>query len=201
MTQDTVPYNHNHPAETEPPEVSIAASTIPYPYDDLRARYLGYRACGLSVREALKILESPYGEEGIAKSTLSGWRKDSRFVELENKIPEIRQQLAKDYVQLEFFRNLRLVLEKDYRIIMKSLHPNKIKIPQVEGADKEVEEPLTAQEHDYLIKMRSQYSPQQLGILEAVIGKPGGSFDFAKMVADNKEFFQFSRTDTVTVRK
>lgn len=159
-------------------ETSIASTIIPYDFDDEKALFLGYRACGLSVRETLNMIKR-------SKAWLSGCRLDPKFKELEGKIPEFQKELGKDYIRLEFFRNFRLVLEKDHRILKKSLSG----------------EILTKNEHDYLIKMRSQYSPAQIQILESVAGKADGGFDFAKFVAENPDLIMASRTDTVVVKK
>ncbi len=168
----------------EAPEVSIASAIIPFHLSDERARYLGYRACGMSVRESLQLVNR-------SKPTLSYWRLDPKFVEIENKLPEYRKQLSKEYVEIEFFRNFRLALEKDYRILTRTLNPPK--------DDSGYDIPMTKQDHDYLIKMRSQYSPQQLQVLEAIIAGTGGDFNFSKFIAENPHIVQMSRTDTVTV--
>lgn len=147
------------------PEVSIAQSIIPYNRDDDKAQYLGLRASGFTIREALRLIHK-------AHSTLSYWRKDSQFVDLETRLPEFRDKLALEYANLEFLRNYRLILEKDYKIIKKSL-----------GLEKE--QVLSIQEQNYLLKMRSHYTPQQLQIIETLIkaewaGK--GVFDFTEFV-------------------
>ena len=171
------------PESKDTPETSIASSIIPFSRDDDRARWLGYRACGMSVREALKLV-------GKSKATLSYWRHNEVdgeiFSDLEIRIPEFRKELSKEYVEIEFFRNFRLALEKDYRILMKSLEKDKV---------------LDKQEQEYLIKLRSQYTPQQLQILEAIVSDGGGGWNFAKWVSQNPDIVQLSRTDTVTVRR
>ena len=171
------------PVETPPPEVSVASSIIPYARDSTDAMFLGYRACGFSTREATKMVKR-------SATWLSLRRRDPVFKDLEQRIPEFRKELSKEYVELEFFRNFRLVLEKDYKILMRSL----------EKVDDEHPE-MTKQEQEYLIKLRSQYTPQQMQILEAIVSGTGDGFNFAKWVAENQEIVQVSRTDTVTVIK
>jgi len=126
---------------------------------------------------------------GKSKQWLSNCRHlyegHEQFSELEERIPEFRRELSKEYVEIEFFRNFRLALEKDYRILQKSLNS----------------EFLTKQDHDYLIKLRSQYTPQQLSILEAIVNSSEDGFNFARWVSENPEIIQMSRTDTVTVAK
>jgi len=165
-----------------PQEVAIAGAVVPYPRSSDKGKYFGYLACGLSVRETLKII-------GKSKQWLANCRHlyegHELFLELEGRIPEFRKELSKEYVEIEFFRNFRLALEKDYRILQKSLNS----------------EFLTRQDHDYLIKLRSQYTPQQLSILEAIVSGSGDGFNFARWVSENPEIIQMSRTDTVTVAK
>ncbi len=159
----------------------IAQSIIPYSRDDARARYLGLRSSGLSVREALRLMH-------YAHSTLSLWRKDSAFVVLEEDIPKYRKQLSTEYVGIEFVRNMRLILEKDYRVLQASLNPKK---------DNDGDElPMDEQDFAYLQKMRSHYSPQQLQIMETILGaEAGGGFDMTEFA------IQLSKTQgEVTVR-
>lgn len=162
-------------------EEQIAKSIIPYNMDDSRARYLGLRASGFSIREALKLI-------GNAKSTLSFWRTDPEFVELETRLPEFRRTLASDYAVLEFLRNFRLILEKDYRVLRKSLDTTQ------DDKGKPIPVRLSDQEHQYLLKLRAFYTPQQLQVIEALSGaySDDGSknFDFTEFaisVARSKE--------------
>ncbi len=159
-------------------QVSIASAIIPWDRDDERALYFGYRSCGCSVREALHMIQR-------SKPWLSACRKDPKFVELEGRIPEFRDELSKEYLKLETFRNYRFVLEKDRQILEKSLK----------------KEPLTRQEHEYLIKLRTMYTPAQIQILEALVKGDNNGFNFAKFVAENPDIIQMSRTDTVTMAR
>lgn len=150
------------PVSAQSTEESIAQSIVPYNRDDSRARYLGLRASGFTIREALRLI-------GKAQSTLSAWRHDSVFSDLETRLPELRRELALEYANLEFLRNYRLILEKDYRVIKESL-------------DKKVI--LSPQDHQYLLKLRSHYTPQQLQIMEMlfIADKSGQGFDFTNFI-------------------
>jgi len=162
-------------------EVSIASSVVPYDRDDEKALYFGYRSSGLSVREALRMIDR-------SKCWLSLARRDPKFVELEGRIPEFRDELSKEYLKLETFRNYRFVLEKDRRILEKSLKKGD------EGI-------LTRNEQEYLIKLRTMYTPAQIQILEALVKGDKSGFNFARFVAENPDIIQMSRTDTVTVAR
>jgi len=163
-----------------PKEVSIATTLIPWRKDDFRARYMGYLACGFNSEEALYML-------GLKIGWLEEQRQDEGFNAIELRVPEIRKELSREYIELDFFRNFRLVLEKDYRILKKSI-------------DWEI---LPKQDHEYLLKLRSAYSPQQLQILEQVMkGTGADGLNFAKFVAENQaKIIEFSRTDKITVRE
>jgi hypothetical protein len=175
------------PDVKRPTEVAIASSLIPYDRDDEKAMYFGYRACGLSVREALQLIDR-------SKAWLSACRHDPKFCELEEKIPEFRQELARDYTEIEWFRNFRLVLEKDCRILKRSLGMEK-------GEDGEVVK-MSDADTAYLLKLRSQYTPQQLGMLETILKASGSdNFNFAKWVSEHQEIVQMSRTDTITLKR
>jgi len=140
------------------PETSIAQSLLPYNRDDSKARYLSYRASGFTIREALKLTDN-------AASTLSLWRKDPKFVELETSLPQIAQKLRTEYTSLEFTRNFRLVMEQDYRVLKKVL---------------DQDDSLTKSDIDYLLKLRTFYTPQQLQIVEALVqGELSGGTQFS----------------------
>jgi len=147
---------------------SLVLSLLPFNQDNKKARFIGYRASGFSIREACQLV-------GIHEKTLRRWRDsespfyDSHFVEAESSLPELRKTLGTEYAHLEFLRNYRLVLEKDFSILSKSIRqPND----------------LTQQENQYLLKARSHYSPQYLQILQGMIGgkERKGEFDFTSFV-------------------
>lgn len=178
-----------------PRPVAVASALIPYSRDDDRARLLGYICCGLTTVEALKMI-------GRDKVWLDSIRiADPKFLELEGRVPEFRKELAKEYVEIDFFRNFRLLLEKDYRIVKASLNPEKITVTLANGSDAEVDAPMTRQDFEYLLKMRSQYTPQQMQILESVVHSNGDGFNFARWVSENQEVVKMSRTDTITLHR
>ena len=148
------------PDTLESQEESIPRALVPWSRDDDRSRYLGLRSSGFTIREALGLI-------GKAKSTLSAWRHDQKFLELEDSLPELRKTLGMEYAAMEFMRNYRLVLEKDYRIVKASLVPKKTK---KDGDGNVTELPMDAQDFKYLLQMRSHYTPQQLQAIEQLFG-------------------------------
>lgn len=169
----------------EPTEVVTAQTLIPYRRDDDRSKYLGYLCCGFSDEEALFVL-------GLNLTWLNLARQDIRFAELELRIPELRKELSREYTELDFYRNFRMVLEKDHRVLRTSLGME----TDEEGNPAE----LSPYDQQYLLRLRSVYTPQQLQLLAAAtVGADG--FSFSKWVAEHQDIVQVSRTDSVTVRK
>ncbi len=175
----------------EPKEVTAAATLIPYRKNDVRSRYLGYLCCGFTDEESLFVL-------GMNWKWLELMRQDSKFADLEEQIPELRKELSREYTEMDFYRNFRMVLEKDHRILRKSLN---MELVVDDETGEMVPAEMTPYDQQYLLRLRSAYTPQQLQLLEAVIGDDGGGFNFAEWVSKNKEVIQISRTDTLTVAR
>ncbi len=176
-------------SHTDPKEVAAAISLIPYRYDDLRAKYLGWMSSGFSDEEALYVL-------GLNVRWLELMREDSKFCKLEERIPELRKELSKQYTEMDFYRNFRMVLEKDHRILRKSLEMDMV---EDEETGELVPAEMTNYDQQYLLRLRGAYTPQQLQLLEAVASGKDAGFNFAQWVAENQKVIQYSRTDTVTV--
>ena len=176
---------------SEPKEVSAATSLIPYRRDDLRAKYLGYLCCGFSDEEALYVL-------GLNRSWIELMREDSKFTDLEERIPELRKTLSREYTEMDFYRNFRMVLEKDHRVLRTSLG---MEMVEDEETGDMVPVELSSFDQQYLLKLRSAYTPQQLQLLEAVTSGGDGSFNFAKWVQENKDkIVGVSRTESVLLK-
>lgn len=173
------------PESDTPKAVAIATTLIPWRKDDNRARYLGYLACGFTPEESVYML-------GLKLTWLEEQRQDEEFSDIELRVPEIRKELSKEYIELDFFRNFRMVLEKDYRVLRRALG-----IGTDDNGDV-----LSNQEHQYLLKMRSAYTPQQLQILEQVMKGVGSEgFNFAQWVSQNRDkVVEFRRVDTIKMR-
>ena len=175
----------------EPKEVSAATTLIPYRRDDTRAKYLGYLCCGFSDEEALYVL-------GLKRSWLEIMRQDSKFTDLEERIPDLRKVLSQEYTEMDFYRNFRMVLEKDHRVLRKSLG---MELVEDEETGEMVPAELSSFDQQYLLRLRSAYTPQQLQLLEAVAGGGNSGINFAKWVSENQDkIVQMSQTNTITVK-
>jgi len=131
--------------------------------DGKKSVYLSYRACGFTIREAQRLA-------GVTQRTVLRWRKaDPEFKAADTtKLAQIRKQLGADFTQMEFLRNFRLLLKKDFDIIWKF----------VAGTV------LSKAEMVYLKSMRKLYTPQQLEVLKRVLSGGGApqSFSFTQLV-------------------
>jgi len=140
-------------------EQAIAESAMPVFYEDSRkAKYLSYRACGFTIRESKELV-------GVTERTIRNWRHaDPEFERWDREaIGELREKLGNRFLEIEFRRNYRLILQKDFDVLSRS----------VEG------EELTYQENQYLLRARSHYTPQQLETLENILsGRHDGGPEF-----------------------
>ncbi len=178
------------PPGAEPKEISAAAALIPYRRSDSRAKYLGYLCCGFSDEEALYVL-------GLNLYWLELQRKENKFCELEERVPELLKELSREYVGLDFYRNFRMVLEIDKRVLKKSLGMEQVEDPDTGDM---VTAELTLFEQQYLLKLRGAYTPQQLQLLEAVATGNERGLNFAQWVKDNQDkILSVSRTDTISL--
>ena len=147
------------------PTEGIAQSLINYYADGgRRARYLSYLVAGFSVMESCKLAK-------IHHTSVLNWRKaDPQFVEMEQKaLGELREQLSNQLIGIEFIRNFRLVLAKDFQILFKD----------AEGTS------LTDKEQQYLLLIRKYYTPEQLVRIRQLAGgqdSTGEAFDFTRTV-------------------
>lgn len=139
------------PESTLPVEVEMADSQLPaFDWDDEKKRvYLSFRICGFSRRESIAYT-------GVTQRTIYNWRaKDPAFKEIEQQdVVSMRRRFSKEAIMIEYTRNLRLVLKKDFQIL-----------------DKALTDPtnMTKDETSYLGKIRAMYSPQQLQAIESLI--------------------------------
>jgi len=140
----------------------MARSLMPTMENENKATYLSWIVCNFSVREAVKLT-------GIHQKTVTRWREaDPEFVELEQEgLTNRRKQMANEFLDMQFTRNFRLILQKDFDVLYKD-------------ATKIV---LTEFEQAYLLKVRQHYTPQSLAMLKQLLA--GGNiqqpFDFTKL--------------------
>ena len=143
-------------------ETQEIATSIITQENGKKARYLSYRVCNFSVRESAQLAK-------VTERAIRYWREnDENFAHIDGDgLTDLRKQMANQYLDMEFTRNFRLVLQKDFEVLFKA----------VTG------ELLTDQEDNYLGKLRSHYSPQNLAAIKQLLG--GGTldqpFDFTKL--------------------
>lgn len=143
---------------------NMAQSLVPFYTDGgKKSKYLSYIVASFSVTEAAKLAK-------VHLKTVQRWRKDDlQFQEIENRgLTDLRKQLSKELIDIEFTRNFRMVLQKDFDVLFKT----------VTGVM------LTDREHQYLLQIRKHYTPQQLAMIKQILGEVTGAgkeFDFTKL--------------------
>ena len=147
------------PMESEDTHIqtlNIANAALPhFDYEDSKKRsYLTFRMTGFSHAESIKYAK-------VKGPTVYSWRKsDANFDTFcRTSIFELRKKFAKEVVSLEFSRNMKLAMEVDHKILTKALthgHAN-----------------LSDDEKEYLLRIRSLYTPQALQTLEGLFGDLG----------------------------
>lgn len=149
------------------PTESIVSTLMPYYTEgSKKAKYLGYIIAGFSIMEACKLVD-------IHLKTVIRWRdNDPVFLALEEKSrTELREQLSNQIIDIEFSRNFKLVLAKDFNVLMKDA----------------AGEALSQAEQGYLYLIRKFYTPQQLVMVKQLLGSNGekqDAFDFTKTVLE-----------------
>ncbi len=114
-----------------------------------KALYLSYRATGFPVRQACDLAE-------MSLEDLHRWRKqDAQFKEFETtKLYELQATVGSDVVRLEFMRNFRMIMKKDFLVIRKALFD---------------EDNITDDEWKYFLMVRKHYTPNDMLALEKAI--------------------------------
>jgi len=145
----------------------MALSLLPYYLEGgKKSRYLGYVVAGFSTTEAMKLAK-------VHPATVRRWREeDETFLGLERQAGgELRERLANTLVDIEYTRNFRLVLAKDFNILYKDATDQK----------------LTDREQQYLLLIRKFYTPQQLAMVRQLLsgnGQSSEAFDFTRTVLE-----------------
>jgi len=142
----------------------IAESIVPYfPEDGKKSKYLAYRVCGFNHKESRF-------HAGVTFTSVKRWcEADTEFAKLDTTgLNELKEKLSAKYLNVEFTRNFHLVMQKDLKVLTKS-----IKSP----------DNLTPQENQYLLKLRAFYTPQQYAVIQQLVGEvTGEGFDFKKLI-------------------
>lgn len=141
----------------------IAEAMLPILSNDTnKGKYLALRALNFAVEESAQLV-------GVTLATIFRWRRDDpKFNDMDTEgISEARKKVANEFLAGEFVRNFHLALQKDMKVLMKAA----------------LEQPMTETETEYLLKIRPQYTPQQLGVIKQLAGEVDSSndMDFTKL--------------------
>lgn len=130
-------------SDVEPDDYEeMLKARIPLNNNPRKASYLTYRSAGFSVRESCMLAE-------ISFATVLKWRReDPEFRSWEGeRLDWLQQNLAHDLTQMEFMRNFRLALRRDFKLLYKANY-------NLGG--------MTDREYDLLKVIRKHYTPQDL---------------------------------------
>ena len=86
-------------------------STVPLLDSQEKMDYLGYRACGFSVRESCQML----GRDNVSQKTVKRWRKeDPVFFNWESqRLEELQKTVGDTVTRMQFRRNLHMLMKID----------------------------------------------------------------------------------------
>lgn len=152
------------------PAEGMAQSIVPLYIDgDNKATVLGYLVAGFSKTEAIKLA-------GLHQKTWQRWTDpetgDAAFIDFINRLPDIRKELSDQLLDIEFTRNFRLFMQKDFKVLFK----------EASGGE------LTATENSYLNLIRKFYTPQHLAMIRQLMSgdvkAKEDAFDFTKTVLE-----------------
>lgn len=133
--------------------------------DSKKAVYLSYRISNFSVRESCKLTD-------VSMRQVHRWRAaDDDFAHIDGDgLTELRKSMANEYLDMQFTRNFRMVMEKDFRVLYKDATGDE----------------LSAVDVSYLHKIRQHYTPQSLAMVKQLLN--GGTvqepFDYTKLTLE-----------------
>ena len=152
--------------------LNAAMSLIPFFNGDTwshkKAEYLAFRFTGFPSEEARRLTETD-------ARTVNRWRADDpRFREMEKASTGVdRKAMRREILQTLFIRNLTLTLQYDFRLLRRILGLDVEEITLANGEKGEKAKTLTAVEMAYLMRARSNYTPQALQALETTMLESG----------------------------
>lgn len=113
-----------------------------------KATYLGYRSLGFNPKQCLQIME-------LDEDELDYWNQDKGFQEVEKRfLNQMQTEISAELIRLGFLKNMAMFVAKDAGLIRKSL------------LDMDM---LSKREYDYLMKVRTHYTPGDLLSLEKAL--------------------------------
>jgi hypothetical protein len=132
-----------------------------------KALYLSYRISNFTVHESCALVP-------CSMKQVKRWRDaDENFRKLDGEgLTELRKKMGMEFLDMQFTRNFRMVMERDFRILYKEA---------TEGIGG-----LTRSEITYAEKIRQHYTPQSLALVKQLLagGNSDAPFDFTKFVME-----------------
>lgn len=151
--------------------------------DENKRKYLSYRVCGFNRSEARE-------RAGVTWQTVKRWiNADSGFREIEvYNLSELRKKYSKEFLRLDYIRNLKLFLDKDLALLNKSLAEDHTKPITM----------LTKEEWNYLRAARGHYSAKELNSLDDILGDFGGGDWDELLIMARKDGSKEGKGDTIS---
>lgn len=116
-----------------------------------KATYLGFRAIGLTVDQALEVLQLKYPDY------LRWCEQSPEFRDFElNNLPMLQSRVGADLIRLAFLRNMTMLMWKDQEVIMRSMGPGGLAT-------------LSDRDFTYFRQIRRFYTTTDLKSLQAAI--------------------------------
>lgn len=116
-----------------------------------KATYLGFRAIGLTVDQALEVLQLSYPDY------LRWCEQSPEFRDFElNNLPMLQSRVGADLIRLAFLRNMTMLMWKDQEVIMRSMGPGGLAT-------------LSDRDFTYFRQIRRFYTTTDLKSLQAAI--------------------------------
>ena len=130
--------------------------------NDNKRKYLSYRLCGFTRTEAAE-----YAEVNI--KSVNAWRsKDEAFAVIDKtNLLELRKQVAKEVVALDYTRNFKLALAMDEKLLLKATRTPSL---------------MTKDDQAMLKTIRPLYSPQGLAVIEDFFNEDKGAESFDELI-------------------
>lgn len=155
----------------------IVMSFIPSLFGtSIKARYLGFRAVGLTTAQALEILS-------LDTRILQVWREETpEMIEFEYKhLPKLQSQVSAEIVRLGFLRNMTMFIFRDQTIINKMMT----------GMDN-----MTQREYIYGKYARSFYTPTHLLALDKASNPDKHRTQVVALQFNNQNVFELIEDDS-----
>jgi hypothetical protein len=132
------------------PEEQTLMARIPFMAgSNKKVAYLAYRSCGFTVGQAAELA-------GTTHQNITSWRKtDKTFKKFEDEeLDRLQKTVGMDVIKFEMMRNMRLLLQSDFKVIAKGINAL---------------EDMSPREYELFKNLRRFYTPNELLTMEKIL--------------------------------